>query len=74
VTAPRNVWLVAGTSVFAPYPCRCEAWRAEGCSPLWCPCAGRVDVWNFPPSCCAWVHTPAVAKRAQDAYNAARSR
>lgn len=39
---------------------------------MWCPCAGRLDVWNWPASCCAWVHTPAVAKRAQDEYSASR--
>jgi hypothetical protein len=68
--SPRNVWLVAGTSVFQPYPCRCGGWQQ--CSPLWCPCAGRLDVWNWPPSCCAWVHTPRVAAMAQAEYNASR--
>lgn len=69
--APRNVWLVAGTSAFAPYPCRC---RASGeCSAVFCPCAGRMDVWNFAPGCCAWVVTPAVAARAQAEYSAARA-
>lgn len=72
--APRNVWLVAGTSLLQPYPCRCKGGRGGrgSCSPLWCPCAGRLDVWNFPPGCCAWVHTPRVAAAAQDAYSAQR--
>lgn len=69
--APRNVWLVAGTSVLQPYPCRCEPWRGP-CSPLWCPCAGRLDAWHWPAHCCAWVRTPAVAAAAQKAYSASR--
>lgn len=76
---PRNVWLATGTSIFAErrwYPCRCES-RARGggrsCSPVFCPCAGRMDVWNFAPGCCAWVVTPAVAAAAQAAYSAARA-
>lgn len=71
-TAPRNTWLVAGTSILKPYPCRCEYWREGGCDATWCPCSGRTDVWNFPAGCCAWINTPAVAKAAQDAYNASK--
>jgi hypothetical protein len=71
--APRNVWLVAGTSLFAPYPCRCAPRRATGfCDPTWCPCGGRLDVWNFAQGCCAWWATPAVAAAAQRAYSASR--
>lgn len=72
MTAPLNVWLVAGTSILAPYPCRCQPWREGGCSALWCPCAGRLDLHNVPPGCCAPVNTPAVAAAAQAAYNAWR--
>lgn len=74
--APLNTWLGAGTSLFQPYPCRCEegrGWR-DACSPKWCFCAGRVDVWNFAPECCAWVHTPAVAARAAADYAASIGR
>lgn len=100
MSAPHGVWLVAGTSMFQPYPCRCvprgpdrqvrvpvitvppglapvefRIVTAPGdirCSPVWCPCAGRLDVWNFAAGCCAWVHTPAVAAAAQRAYAASR--
>lgn len=64
-TAPRNVWIIAGTSILQPYLCRCEPWRGEGCSAKWCPCSGRTDYAALPSSCCAWVHTPAVAAAAQ---------
>lgn len=73
VSAPLDTWIVAGTSSLQPYPCRCEGGR-RACSPLWCPCAGRLDVWNFAPACCAWMHTPAVAAAAQRAYEAQRTR
>lgn len=63
-TAPTNVWLIAGTSAFGPYPCRCETWREGGCSARWCPCSGRTDQPNWPRECCAWVNTPAVAAAA----------
>lgn len=65
ITPPRNVWLVAGTSAFQRYPCRCEPWREGGCSPKWCPCSGRTDLAGLPPTCCAWINTPAVAAAAQ---------
>jgi hypothetical protein len=64
-TAPTNVWLIAGTSAFEPYPCRCEPWREGGCSARWCPCSGRTDYGNVPASCCCRVNTPAVAAAAQ---------
>lgn len=73
MTAPRNVWAIAGTSILRPYPCRCERWR-DVCDPTWCPCAGRVDVWNFAAGCCAWRATPAVASAAQAAYSASIGR
>lgn len=69
---PLNTWLINGASLFGVYPCRCELWRQGGCDPTWCPCSGRLDVWNWPAACCAWVNTPAVAQAAQDAYSASR--
>lgn len=71
MTAPRNVWLGAGTSIFQPYPCRCRRGRGA-CDPTWCPCAGRTDVWNFEAGCCAWVNTPPVAAAAQREYERQR--
>jgi hypothetical protein len=48
----KGVWLVAGTSLDQPYPCRChERWNDRGCSAAWCPCAGRQRV-NLPSDCC----------------------
>lgn len=59
---PRDVWLVARTSILDRYPCRClERWGP--CSAKYCPCSGRLDPvegW-----CCAHANTPAVAARAQ---------
>jgi hypothetical protein len=71
VTAPVGVWLIAGTAISVPYPCRCRVGRE--CSLVFCPCAGRMDVWNFAPGCCAWVVTPAVAAAAQAEYSARRA-
>jgi hypothetical protein len=69
--APTGVWLVAGTPLSQPYPCRCRP--GGGCSALWCPCAGRIDYAVLPDSCCAWVHRPAVAAAAQREYERTRS-
>lgn len=70
--APRNTWIIAGTSSLEPLPCLCETWRRGGCDPTWCQCAGRLDVWNFRQGCCAWYNTPAVAAAAQRAYSASK--
>jgi hypothetical protein len=78
-TAPMNVWLIAGTSAFEPYPCRCrsvqegrwDSWRGgtefmgADCNPKYCPCSGRTDLDQAPASCCRWVNTPAAAAAAQ---------
>lgn len=78
-TPPTDVWLVAGTSIFDPYPCRCrrtiegprDSWRGgtefmgADCNPKYCPCSGRTDLEGMPASCCRRVHTPAVAAAAQ---------
>jgi len=60
-----NTWIVAGTSIFEPYPCRCELWREGGCNPAWCPCSGRPLAATLPRTCCAWVNRPAVAAQAR---------
>lgn len=59
----RNVWLVAGTALAEPYPCRCFEGRDRwACEHGRCPCWGRVDVMTAPlgPACCAW-HWPGLA-------------
>jgi len=48
-----GTWLVAGTPVDQPYPCRCHERRGRECSAAWCPCAGRTDRKHLPPDCCA---------------------
>lgn len=51
-------WIIAGTAIDEPYPCRCAerpAW-AKACSPAWCPCAGRSDPQG--PICCGHRFTP----------------
>jgi hypothetical protein len=51
---PHDRWLGRLPSVApldSPYPCLCQ--RRGGCSPQWCPCAGRVDVENLATTCCA---------------------
>lgn len=67
MNAPKNVWLIAGTSIFQPPPCLCRR-GGRPCDPTWCQCAGRLDPWNCPRDCCAWWATPAVAAAAQAAY------
>jgi hypothetical protein len=46
-----GIWLVAGTPVDQPYPCRCHERLGKECSAAWCPCAGRPDPQG--PRCCA---------------------
>jgi hypothetical protein len=49
---PLDTWLVTGTRVDDPYPCRCEERRR--CNPRWCPCANRTGVLDhLPETCCA---------------------
>ena len=49
----RGRWLVAGTALEAPYPCRCAFITSGGtCHPVYCPCAGRVDLDHVPAGCC----------------------
>jgi hypothetical protein len=70
---PRGVWVVAGTGDGA-YPCRCGAdGDTRGCSPMWCPCAGRLDLDNVPLSCCARRFTPDIVAQAAKAYNLSKS-
>jgi hypothetical protein len=44
VTAALNAalgrWLIAGTPIDEPYPCRC---KGRSCVPRQCPCTGRPD-------------------------------
>jgi hypothetical protein len=51
-----GVWLVTGTALTERYPCRCwedrDGWVHRN-RPERCPCCGRLDVGNVPPSCCA---------------------
>jgi hypothetical protein len=61
VVAPTGMamrWLIAGTPVTEPYPCRCDERKFSKCSPQYCPCAGRVDaLGEMPASCCALLAT-----------------
>jgi hypothetical protein len=54
---PLDVWIIAGTPVSAPYPCRCDEtspWRTKQCGTKYCPCDGRIDVGpHLPSDCCA---------------------
>lgn len=48
-------WIIAGTTLADPYPCRCGERRGRVCSPAWCPCAGRPDPQGN--ACCGWRFT-----------------
>lgn len=49
----RGLWLVAKTPLQAPYPCRCAPLTTGGtCHPVYCPCAGRIDLDHVPAGCC----------------------
>lgn len=63
-------WLIAGTPVGQPYPCRCHERRGPKCSAAWCPCAGRFD----PPNrqCCGNWFTGADHKRAMTEWRVAK--
>lgn len=63
-------WMIAGTPVGQPYPCRCHESKFGRCSPLWCPCAGRPDI--FPEPCCSGRFGPAEWKAANTAWEAKR--
>lgn len=47
-------WVLGGTRADQPYRCRCDE-RPAGSRSCWrnCPCAGRTDLVNLPPECCA---------------------
>lgn len=59
---PHDRWLLRPgvTPIAQPYPCRC----GRSCSPQWCECAGRIDLENVGPDCCAHRHTPEVVAKA----------
>jgi hypothetical protein len=60
-TWPRDVWLVAGTPLNKPHPCRCvvrKRCRTRGQDA--CSCAGRLDLDAVPATCCAHYNTPEV--------------
>ncbi len=50
VLGPVGRWLIAGTPLTEPYPCRC--YRGKACG-MRCPCAGRTDAAQMPTRCCA---------------------
>lgn len=61
-------WVIAGTPLGQPYPCRCELAARRPCSPVYCPCAGRVDLAHVPAGCCGHrvrPHHAAAAARAE---------
>ncbi len=60
-------WLIAGTPVTEPYPCRCHESRFGRCSPVFCPCAGRPDVQ--PDPCCSGRVGPVEVVIAKAAYD-----
>lgn len=60
---PYGVWLIAGTPVDRPYPCRC--WLGQPCGAR-CPCVGRTDAATMPVACCAR-RAHDTARRARDA-------
>lgn len=48
-----GVWLIAGTALGQPYPCRCHESRdGWACANGRCPCAGRTDLVGLTPACC----------------------
>lgn len=56
VGVKTGVWLVAGTRVGEPYPCRCSVvrkCRTSGAVPWQCPDVGRTDTQHLPVHCCA---------------------
>lgn len=74
MNAPVNRWVIAGTPLSEPYPCRCKErppharhWKSWKCSPAWCPCAGAVPL-HGDPDCCGWHTTPADVVMAKAAW------
>jgi hypothetical protein len=67
-------WLFTGTPVGEPYPCRCHEAKYGRCSPVFCPCAGRLDRAVLPPGCCAHDFTPEHVTVARAAYDLKRRR
>jgi hypothetical protein len=65
-----GVWLIAGTPLDQPYPCRCSERMGRECSAAWCPCAGRSDPQTR--SCCAHRFGPAEHKEAMAAWRIRR--
>ena len=65
-----NTWIIAGTPVKDPYPCRCAERLGPECSAAWCPCAGRKD----PPNgrCCANWFGPAEHQAAMEEWRICR--
>lgn len=57
-----GVWLIAGTALGQPYPCRCSSptpgtWSGQWCGfsgffEPGCPCFGRTDLRGLTPACC----------------------
>lgn len=72
-TARPGYWIIAGTPVGDPYPCRCHERKYAKCSPMWCPCAGRTDIALTWANCCASVNTPEVVAEAAVAYERKRA-
>jgi hypothetical protein len=49
-------WIIAGTLLGQPYPCRCHElspWDTSQCGSRYCACWGRLDTQNVPADCCA---------------------
>lgn len=67
-----GTWLVSGTPVDQPYPCRCHERLYSDCSAAFCPCAGRLD----PPNsrCCANWFGPAQHMAAMAEWRAKKLR
>ena len=63
----RGVWIIGGTPVGEPYPCRCHQRKYDRCAAMWCVCAGRPDPQN--DQCCANWFGPAEVPRAQEEHD-----
>lgn len=53
----KGRWIIAGTPITEPYPCRCGEAKYGKCRPAFCPCAARPD--PPAPECCGHRTTPA---------------
>lgn len=62
--APLGWWIIAGTDLGQPYPCRCSPpCRSKG--ERTCPCTGRTDLHpGLPETCCAVLAALSTAWRA----------